>query len=45
MTRTLPVESRMAECPPRGVLKLPVALNVPVTGSYNSALASAPAYP
>ena len=38
--KTLPSGSNVAVCPLRGVVMLPVALNVPVRGSYNSALDS-----
>jgi hypothetical protein len=43
--RTLPVERRIAVWNPRAVIKLPVWLKVPVTGSKISALASAPPEP
>src|SRR3954447_17269578 len=40
-TSTLPFGSRAAICPERALAIAPVAVNVPVAGSYSSAVASA----
>src|SRR5439155_9811479 len=41
-TSTLPSGSNVAVCAKRAVLRLPVALHVPLAGSYSSALLTGP---
>jgi len=38
-TNTCPFNSNVAVCPERAVVRLPVAVHIPVAGSYSSALA------
>jgi hypothetical protein len=40
-TSVIPLDNKVAVCPERPVLRLPVAVHVPVVGSYSSAVAEA----